>query len=44
MRKIRTRKLAVEQISKKLKDLMISSRVLDELAEGDTVFNIFSTN
>lgn len=44
MRKVRTRKLAVEQISKKLKDLMISSRVLDELAEGDTVFNIFSTN
>lgn len=44
MRKLRTRKLAVEQISKKLKDLMISSRVLDELAEGDTVFNIFSTN
>lgn len=44
MRKLRTRKLSVEQISKKLKDLMISSRVLDELAEGDTVFNIFSTN
>lgn len=44
MRKLRTRKLSVEQISKKLKDLMISSRVLDKLAEGDTVFNIFSTN
>ena len=44
MRKLRTRKLSVEQISKKLKDLMISSRVLDELAEGDTVYNIFSTN
>lgn len=44
MRKLRTRKLSVEQISKILKDLMISSRVLDELAEGDTVFNIFSTN
>ena len=44
MRKLRTIKLSVEQISKKLKDLMISSRVLDELAEGDTVFNIFSTN
>lgn len=44
MRNLRTRKLAVEQISKKLKDLMISSRALDELAEGDTVFNIFSTN
>lgn len=42
MRKLRTRKLSVEQISKKLKDLMISSRVLDELAEGNTVFNIFS--
>ena len=44
MRKLRTRKLSVEQVSKKLKDLMISSRLLDELAEGDTVFNIFSTN
>ena len=29
MRKLRTRKLAVEQISKKLKDLMISSRVMN---------------
>lgn len=44
MRKIRTRKLAVEQISKKLKDPIISSRALDELAEGDTVFNIFRTD
>lgn len=44
MRKIRTRKLAIEQISKKLKDPMISSRELDELAEGDTIINILNTN
>lgn len=44
MRKIRTRKLAIEQISKKLKDPMISSRELDELAEGDIVINILNTN
>jgi len=44
MRKIRTRKLAIEQISKDLKDPMISSRALDEIAEGDTVRNIFITN
>lgn len=44
MRKIRTRKLAIEQISKKLKDPMISSRELDELAEGDIVVNILNTN
>lgn len=44
MRKIRTRKLAIEKISKILKNPMISSRELDELAEGDTVLNIFRTD
>jgi len=44
MRKIRTRKLAIEQISKKLKDPMISSRELDELAEEDTVRKLFIIN
>ena len=44
MRKIRTRKLAIEQISKKLKDHMISSRELDELAEEDTVRKLFIIN
>lgn len=44
MRKIRTRKLAIEQISKKLKNPMISSRELDELAEGDTVRKLFIIN
>lgn len=44
MRKLRTRKLAIEQIRNKLKDPMISSRTLDELAEDGMVGSIFNTN
>ena len=44
MRKWRIRKLAIEQVSNKLKNPMISSRTLDELAEKDTVRDLFITN
>lgn len=44
MRKLRTRKLSIEQISKKLKDPRISTRALDELAEENMVGELFNTD